>query len=71
MELDIITNSMDMNLSKLREIVTDRGCSPQGHKESDGTLWLNNKNNGVRDDVWNEDTDMGVMHLLIISEAVR
>lgn len=35
--LDSITDSMDMNLSKLWEIVKDRGdwcVSPQGHKES-------------------------------------
>ena len=40
--LDSITNSMDMNLSKLREIVKDREacravCSPWGHSESDTT----------------------------------
>jgi len=38
--LDSITNSMDMNLSKLREIVEDRGAwhaSLWGHKESDMT----------------------------------
>ena len=39
--LDGITNSMDMSLSKLREIVKDREalacCSPWGHKESDMT----------------------------------
>ena len=36
--LNSITDSMDMNLSKLWEIVKDRGdwcVSPQGHKESD------------------------------------
>ena len=37
--LDTITDSMDMKLSKLREIVKDRGslvcCSPWGCKESD------------------------------------
>jgi len=37
-----ITDSMDMNLSKLGEIVEDREeawqcCSPWGHKESDAT----------------------------------
>ena len=36
--LDGITDSMDMNLSKLQEIVKGQGslvcCSPWGHKES-------------------------------------
>ena len=49
--LDSITNSMDMNLSKLWE--TDRGgqgnslacCSARGHKESDTIQPLNNTNN--------------------------
>ena len=40
--------SMDMSLSKLREIVKDRGslvcCSPWGHKESDTTEQLNSNN---------------------------
>ena len=35
--LDRITNSMDMNLSKLQEIVEDREECPRGHKESDTT----------------------------------
>ena len=40
--LDGTTDSMDVNLSKLREIVEDREeawqcCSPWGHKESDAT----------------------------------
>ena len=36
--LDGITDSMDMNLSKLQETVKDRdGCSPWGHKQSDTT----------------------------------
>ena len=34
--LDIITDTMDMNLSKFQEIVEDTGgCSPWGHKELD------------------------------------
>ena len=45
--LDDITNSMDMSLSKLQEMVKDRGslapCSPWGHKELDLTSLLNNK----------------------------
>ena len=44
-QLDGITDSMDMNLSKLQEIVKDQGslvcCSPWGHKESDTTERLN------------------------------
>ena len=45
--LNGITDSMDMSLSKLREMVKDReawhaACSPQGHKESNMTEQLNN-----------------------------
>ena len=40
--LDDIINSMDMSLSKLREMVKDRGArSPWGRKESDTTEQLN------------------------------
>ena len=39
--LDGITDSMDMNLSKLREVVKDREawcvCSPWGRRESEST----------------------------------
>ena len=43
--LDGITDSMDMSLSKLQEIVKDRkACSPWGRKESDTTEQMNNKN---------------------------
>ena len=43
--LDGITDSMDMSLSKLWELVTGQGilacCSPWGHKESATTERLN------------------------------
>ena len=46
--LDGITDSMDMNLVKLRETVRDREalacCSPWGCQELDTTWWLNNYN---------------------------
>ena len=39
--LDAVTDSMDMSLSKLQELVTDKGSlvcySPWGHKELDMT----------------------------------
>ena len=44
--LDSITDSMDMSLSKLHEIVKDRGAwhaAVHGVTELDMTLWLNNK----------------------------
>ena len=45
--LDGITNSMDMGLGGLRELVMDKGrlvcCDSWGHKESDMTEQLNNK----------------------------
>ena len=43
--LDGITDSMDMSLSKLQELVMDREtcpcCTLWGHKKSDMTDWLN------------------------------
>ena len=43
--LDGITNMMDMSLSKLWELVMDRGglacCNSWGRKELDITEWLN------------------------------
>ena len=44
--VDGITNSMDMNVGKLRETVRDRGLacsSSRGHKEADMTWRLNNE----------------------------
>ena len=51
--LDSITNSMDMNLSKLWEIVKDRGAwhvTAHGVTESD-TSWLNSNNNMQKNDI--------------------
>ena len=43
-QLDSITDSMDMNLNKLREIVEDReSCSSWGHRQLDTNWQLNNK----------------------------
>ena len=50
--LDNITNSTDMNLSKLREIVKDRGAW-QGLRELDMTQQLNN--NKVERASWRQD----------------
>ena len=48
--LDGITDSMDWHLSKLQEIVKDKGslacCSPRGLKESDVIEQLNNNITG-------------------------
>ena len=40
--LDGIPDSVGMSLSKLREMVKDRCCSPRGCKEADMTEQLNN-----------------------------
>ena len=53
--LDSITNSMEMNLSKLQEMVKDRSlacCSPWDHKELDTTKRLNNSNKGSIKQIW-------------------
>ena len=42
--LDDTTDSMDMSLSKLRELVMDREASPWDRKESDTTERLNQMN---------------------------
>ena len=50
-EIDSITNSMDMNLSKLPKTVEDRGAwcgSLWGHKELDTTQRLNNNKKNTK-----------------------
>ena len=42
--LDGVTDSMDMSLSKLQEMVKDREACPWGGKESDTTERMNNSN---------------------------
>ena len=55
-QLDSVTNSMDMKLSQLQEIVEDRGArwAPWGHKESDTTRTTPRRN------VPGSDKDSGV-----------
>ena len=52
--LDNITDSIDMNLSKLQETVEDRGdlCTAVcgGHVESDATWRLNNKSSSEQEE---------------------
>ena len=55
--LDDIIHSMDMSLSRLREMVKDREASNAavhgGHKESDMSERLNNSNENLRDSTGN------------------
>ena len=43
--LDVITDSKDMSLTRLQEMVKDRGRSPGGCKELDTNERLNSNNN--------------------------
>ena len=43
--LDGITDSMDMGLGELRELVMGEAWNPWGHKESDTTKGLSDKSN--------------------------
>ena len=57
-----ITDSMDMNLSKLGEIVKDReACNPWGHKKLYMTEWLNNKNQNQIENI--RVTERGLLYL--------
>ena len=62
--IDSISDSVDMNLSKLREVVKDTVClvccSPWGRKESDMTERLHNSSSQK----WHTPTNYPTLHLL-------
>ena len=66
--LDGITDSMDMSLSMLWELVMDRGslacCSPWGRKESDTTEPLNNLHNPAQKLLQEENDKLSSIWLL-------
>ena len=69
--LDSITDSMDLSLSKLREMVKDRKpgvCSSWGHKEWDTIEWLNN--NYLNQGKWYVTHSFGTQPCLTLCDPV-
>ena len=72
--LDNITNSMDMNLSKLLEIVEDRGAwyaTVHGVAKLHMTQQLNNRNNGISANIITSKLCGGSMNYLLVFKLLK
>ena len=72
--MDGITDSMDMSLSKLQEMVKDKGslvgCSPWGSLSLQGAF-MRRVRYRVRDAVWNFSTWLGAWPILSSWDEVK